>query len=519
MDRRVIKKIVVVGGGSAGWFTALFAKKLMPEKQVVVIESDSIGILGAGEGTTPHVEHLLNVLDIPLQDMIKHTSCTLKNGIKFVNWNGGGDSDYFYNGFFGYNDLNHQYYGLGYLESSAPLPYACSVLYNESFAESDFASVISDLNKVPFTKSIDENGVLNFRNISRYALHVDASKLAEYLKEVGTKDRGIKRIEGIVVDYAQDDSGDVKSLTLDSGDVISCDFVFDCSGFARFFPKKFETSWKSHDDILPSDSALPFFLPMPDDDPIPTAGLAVAMDYGWMWKTPLQHRYGCGYVFDSSLTSFDDAQKEVESYLGVEIEPIKEIKYKAGYYEEPWKYNVVSVGLSSGFIEPLEASSMWVTVVFLRQIFSNVEVMFDRSPIVSEEFNKQFRKMNDQVADFIYFHHMTTREDTEFWRRFTLEKSPNKVKEILSMFEARLPNAVDFSDNYWEQDLWFRVGLAHNNETIINSVKKSNNYNPWLPKMRENYEQLKLSVKNYSSICVDHREFISDVLDNYKYTN
>ena len=513
MDRRTINKIVVVGGGSAGWFAALYAKRLMPDKEITVIESESIGILGAGEGTTPHIESLMQILDIPLSDLINNTQCTIKNGIKFLNWNGGGESDYFYNGFFGYQELNFSYYDLGYLDSSAPMHFACPIFRDESFAEVDFASVISDLNKVPFTKSIDEDGRINYRNVSKYALHVDASKLASYLKKVATEQRGIKRVEGIVVDYSQDSFGDVRTLVLDSGESIPCDFVFDCSGFARFFPRKFETDWKSHEDILPSDSALPFFIPMSDDDPIPTAGLAVAMDYGWMWNTPLQHRYGCGYVFNSELISFDEAKKEVETYLGLEIDPIKEIKYKAGYYKEPWKYNVVSMGLASGFIEPLEASSMWVTIVFMRQVFSNLEVLYNRSEKVAQDFNREFQRMNDQVADFIYFHHMTSRNDTEFWRSFTEDKAPDGLKKVLDIFEARMPGSIDFDGNYWDMHLWYRVGIAHGNEKIINSIKRSNDYNPWIPVMLERYDSLKSQVDFYASKCVDHREFISDLRD------
>lgn len=511
MDRRTIKKIVVVGGGSAGWLTALYAKKMLPEREVVLVESDSIGILGAGEGTTPHVDMLTSLLDIPLSGLANNTECTIKNGIKFVNWNGGGVSDYFYNGFFPYNDLDMSSYDLPYLDSSAPTIFAGSVYRGEPFGSADFASKISDLNRLPFIKSVEDGGMISYKKLSSYAVNVDASKLAEYLKTIATKEKGIRRVEGIVVDLTQDESGDVTNIVLEDGNKISCDFVFDCSGFFRFFAKKFETEWKSHENILPSDAALPFFLPLTDDDPIPTCAIATAMGNGWMWKTPLQHRYGCGYVFNSSLISFDEAQKEVEEYLGTEVEPIKEIRYKAGYYLEPWKHNVVSIGLAYGFIEPLEASSMWVTVVSLREVFSNIEVLFNRDPRVAEDFNKKMSKMSDQVADFIYFHHMTSRSDTEFWRSFTEEKAPSGVKKFLDTCEIRLPSRSDFKDSYWEMDTWFRVGLAHNNKTVIDSVKRSNMFNPSMKSIIQNYEYYKKLVDQLAPMCISHREFISDI--------
>jgi tryptophan 7-halogenase len=511
MERRIVNKVVVIGGGSAGWFTALYAKKMLPEKEVVVIESDSIGILGAGEGTTPHVELLMSAVGIYLEDLVKNTECTLKNGIKFINWNGGGVNDYFYNGFYPYNELDFMAYDLEYLDSSAPMMYAASVHRGEHYGSADFATRISDLNKVPFTKTVDENRVINYRNVAKYALHVDASKLAKYLRTVATEDRGIRRVEGIVTDFQQNEFGDVKSLTLDSGIKISCDFVFDCTGFARYFPKKFEANWVSHDHHLPSDSALPFFLPMEEEDPIPTSGSAIAMNYGWMWLTPLQHRYGCGYVFDSSLTSFDKVQEEIETYLGRDIEPIKEIKYKSGYYSNPWQHNVIAIGLASGFIEPLEASSMWVTVVSLREIFSNPEVIFNRGPEASSFFNKKMSRLNEQVADFIYYHHMTTRSDTEFWAKFTEKDAPGGVKEVLDLFDVKMPTRSDFLTSFWELDTWYRIGLSHNNERIIKSIKRSNMYNPSLRALLNNYDQYKSLVSSIAPKCVDHREFISDL--------
>ena len=515
MDRRTINKIVVVGGGSAGWFTALYAKTVMPDKDITVIESDSIGILGAGEGTTPDVVRLLDILDIPVSELIKNTGCTLKNGVKFLNWNGGGVNDYFYHGFYPYGELSPENYEINFMASSAPFIYTSSVAKNEPFSKADFASKISELNKLPFIKNqstgfpSSDNPIFDYVNVANYSLHVDAAKLAQYLKNTATFKRGIKLIEGVVVDFKQDETGDVKKLILESGQEVSSDFVFDCSGFSRFFGKRFDSTWVSHKERLPSDSALPFFLSLDEEDPIPTSGLAVAMNNGWMWKTPLQHRYGCGYVFDSSKSSFDEAKQEVEEFLGIEIDPIKEIKYSAGYYSNPWRYNVVSIGLSSGFIEPLEASSMWVTNASMARLLSNPEVMFVRDEKAYSDFNKRFSKMNEEVADFIYFHHMTNREDTEFWRCFTLENAPEGVKEILDLFETRLPGRDDFIDRYWQIDSWYKVGLAHRNTTIEKSIKRSISHNSFTRHIFNMYERYKEVIDSAAPLCVDHREFIN----------
>lgn len=514
MDRRAIKKIVVVGGGSAGWLTALYAKTVMPDKEVTVIESEAIGILGAGEGTTPDIVRLLDTVGVPVSELVKHTGCTIKNGIKFQNWNGGGEEDYFYHGFFAYGNLSSDAYELSFMESTAPFIYTGSVAKAEPFGKADLASKISYSHKTPFLKnngatdSQQINPIFDYVNIGSFALHIDAAKLADYLRKVATEDRKIKRVEGILVDFVQDDTGDVKKLKLDSGLELSCDFVFDCSGFARFFSKRLGASWVGYEDMLPSDSALPFFLSIDESDPIPTAGLAIAMNNGWMWKTPLQHRYGCGYVFDSSRTSFDEVQKEVEAYLGLDIEPIKEIKYKAGYYSNPWQHNVISVGLASGFLEPLEASSMWTTNISLSRVFSNSEVLFNRDPKVSQEFNKKFCSMSEEVSEFVYFHHMTNRTDTNFWRSFSLDKAPEGVQVMMDLFEIRLPGRDDFLNRYWQLDSWYKVGLGHHNKTIEQSIKRSIAHNSFTRSMLNTYDQYKLLTDSAADLCVDHRDFL-----------
>ena len=517
MDRRTVNKIVVVGGGSAGWLTALYAKTVMPNKDITVIESESIGILGAGEGTTPDSVRLFDTIDIPVSELIKNTGCTLKNGIKFVNWNGGGVNDYFYHGFYPYGDLSPENYELNFMASTAPFIYTGSVARAEPFAKADFASKISELDKLPFIKNPNldcpssDNPIFDYVNVANYALHVDAAKLAEFLKIVATTQRDIKRVEGIVTNFEQDETGDVKRLVLESGQEVYCDFVFDCSGFARFFGRKLQSNWVSYKERLPSDSALPFFLPLDQEDPIPTAGLAVAMNNGWMWKTPLQHRYGCGYVFDSTQSSFEEAKEEVEEFLGLEIDPIKEITYNAGYYSNPWRYNVISVGLASGFIEPLEASSMWVTNASMSRVFSNPEVLFFRDEKISSEFNKKFCKMNEEVAEFIYFHHMTNRTDTDFWSKFTLDNAPDGLKEIMELFEIRLPGRDDFIDRYWQMDSWYKVGLAHRNKTIEQSIKKSIRHNSFSRYILNTYEKYKSITDSAGAMCVDHRDFINNM--------
>jgi tryptophan halogenase len=228
---------------------------------------------------------------------------------------------------------------------------------------------------------------------------------------------------------------------------ISCDFVFDCSGFHRLIiGKTFNAKWNSYKDFLPSDSAIPFFIDMIDS--IPPYTEAIAMKHGWMWKIPLQNRFGCGYVFDSSLISEEEAVKEIEEFLGyVPFYPRKEkggFKFDAGAYEETWINNCLAVGLSANFIEPLEATSLWVTSYSLSLFFSNPNSITNTSNEVREQFNKTVLDQNSEIANFVYFHYMSLRKDTDFWKKFSYENAPKSLKEKISLWKYKLPTTIDY---------------------------------------------------------------------------
>lgn len=517
MSYRKIKDIVIVGGGSAGWSTALYARSVMPDKNITLIESDSIGILGAGEGTTPDIIRLTDQIQIPLSQILKETGSTIKNAIKFVNWNGGGRSDYFFHGFFGFGNLNYSEYQIGELTSVAPLPFLASVARNESFSESDFFSKLSELNRLPFIENKDyklsegEDPIMKYINVGNFSLQTDAAKLAKLLRSVA-ESRNIVRVEGVVKDFTQKEDGDVDSIILESGRSVNCDFVFDCSGFNRLFHKRFRTEWVSHKDVLPVDSALPFFLPTYEEEDLPPYTQAVALKNGWMWKTPLQHRYGCGYVFDSNYISFDEAKQEVEAHLGHEVDPPRTFSFEAGYYKTPWVHNVISIGLSSAFIEPLEATAMWTANTSLGRIFSNQEVLYTTDSRAAEDFNKTFVRMNEEITAFIYYHYMTDRSDTEFWSKFNYDAAPDSLKEVLSLFEIRTPSREDFLTNHWPVDSWYRVGLAHNNPIVKRSLMRAIRHTPYMDEIVNRYEIYKQVQDSASLSCVKHRSFIEDLM-------
>lgn len=504
------KQIVVVGGGTAGWLTALSVKKAYSDFDVIVIESKEIGILGAGEGSVPQLVEFFESLDVPVSDLIKNCDATLKNGIKFTNWNN--DNKFYYHGFA--TTDNQLDISASRSKRTATYPLLVSSLsLNNTVNEIDFTEKISENNKSPFIlKDINnKNKISDYQQLSSFSIHFNATKLANRLKEIGIS-RGIKVIENTIKQVSLDSNHYVKSLTLDNADIVNCDFVFDCSGFHRLIiGKVFDSTWKSYHDVLPVDAAVPFFIDM--EDQIPPYTEAIAMKYGWMWKIPLQTRFGCGYVYDSSLISEAEAIKEIEEFLGYEPFYPRQgkggFKFNAGCYEESWINNCIAIGLSSSFIEPLEATSLWVSIFALNKIFAGPEWITNNVSPIRNEFNKIIAATNNEIVNFIYFHYMSLRKDTEFWQKFSYDNAPEKLKEKLTLWQHRLPNKND-SEGMWPFSSWFVIGSGIENinkaiaKDYINNIKKYN-------KELEGYDYYLNYQKYKSHECIDHKQFLENL--------
>jgi tryptophan 7-halogenase len=511
----VKKNIVVVGGGTAGWLTALFLKRRFPDSIITVIESPEIGILGAGEGSTPQLVSLLDELNIPVSDLVKETNATIKNGIKFTNWNG--DGDHYYHGFgnrYGNIDGITAYNSYNSYNITTVMKVG-----NEVPAKNfDFVSKICDLKKVPHAhkneKDLSINPILNFDNLSDFSIHFDASKLATFLK-LKAKEIGIVCIEDKVVEVNSHENGFIKSLILENNKEQFVDFVFDCSGFHRLLiGKHFNSEWDSYKKYLPVDMAIPFFIPI--DDEIPPYTEAIAMKYGWMWKIPLQHRYGCGYVFDSSLISEEDATKEIEEYLGFVPEyPRKNkgaFKFNAGGYKTPWVKNCIAIGLASNFIEPLEATSIFSSIDSLRRAVFDTLSLEDCNDSVIDRYNKEVNLYNKNIADFIYFHYMSKRDDSKFWNKFkNLDNAPENVSSMIKTWEHSLPRYSDFAKELpFVYESWISVGygIGRLNISLFEKVNKHNLYSELF---NEKFLTWQIEMQKVADVCVSHNELLDEL--------
>jgi tryptophan halogenase len=386
----------------------------------------------------------------------------------------------------------------------------------DNIKEIDFIAKLSEKNKVPFVFKSEqlENPIFNFENHSNFSVHFNATKFANRLKEIGSI-RGINIIEKNIIDVVLDKNENVEYLVLDNKEKVYCDFIFDCSGFHRLIiGNKYKSTFNNYNKFIPNDSAIPFFIKM--DKEIPPYTEAVAMKYGWIWKIPLQSRYGCGYVYDSSVASEEDIVKEIEDYLGFEPEyPRKNkgsFKFNAGYYEEPWIKNCVAIGLSSNFIEPLEATSIWVSIISLQKILSGTEWLFNNNEKVRNDFNLFAKNINNEILNFIYFHYMSKRKDTEFWQKFTYENAPEDLKNKLDIWQYRFPNNFDTS-KLFDGHNWMMIG---SNIGILDSsiAKTYFEYSEDSRMVLSLYEDFKKTQDEILEECISHNSFLEYINEN-----
>jgi tryptophan halogenase len=440
-------KFVIVGGGSAGWISALFVRANYPDSKITVIQSSEIGILGAGEGTTPHIIDFLDEIDVPISRLIKDAKAVLKSGIKFSNWNG--DRQHYYHPFPDNFNLDNTLIS-ELAHTNYPLIDLETIANRRSLDDVNFNAIACDRNCVRFVPNIDISTktldpILHFTRLGRTALHFDANLLASCLENIG-RERNINVIDGIISDFTLDDNGNIKSVNIDSTKVDS-DFVFDCSGFKRLIiGNLYKTPWKSYKEYLPGKRAMPFFIDNPSQI-IPPYTDSTAMKWGWMWRIPVQGRYGCGYVYDSDRITDDQAKQEIDQELGFEVDVPRVINFEAGRYEKIYEKNCLAIGLSSGFLEPLEATSIWTSLMMLNSWIEHPAAITHNDQLARDKVNKRHADMNDNSLGFVYFHYITKRDDTDFWKNFTIDnKIPQSLHTLIEESKHTIPSYDMFSN-------------------------------------------------------------------------
>ncbi len=497
-------KIVIVGGGTAGWLSALFLANRTADNNlhdITVIDSSKLGIIGAGEGSTGSfvetlVNRLKNIKGLNLKDFHKKTNSTIKMGIHCKNWHGEGESFY--------EPLGAQ---RTFLEAF-DLDYILALKYGRA-VDSSAAMYMWKQNKVPFVYRGDGAPKTS------YSYHFDAHKVGEYFKELALAN-GVKHIDGEIHNLIMSD-GELKSVKVkETNEILSADMWIDCSGFRRALIGPMGGGWVDYSKWLPANRAMTYFHQYQKDEVIAPETLALALPNGWMWQIPTQERYGCGYVYSNKFITDEQAHKELEETTGRKIDKFRIIPFEPGRCERTWVGNVLAVGLSSHFLEPLEATSIHLTCNTLESFCSNCLHHTKEKTLTDFNinlFNKNFAETIDDYRDLIQMHYITKREDSSFWKyvKYELEIT-DRNKEVLNLCKNRVPSFKDFSQivsaSGWGVWSWLLAGLGHISDEVVDDTIYNANLKMDLEKM---YKDMQMKYSKVPEIFYTHNEFLQDV--------
>lgn len=427
-----MRRIVILGGGTAGWLAALILRDAMRGRPVdiTVIDSSKIGTIGVGEGTTAVFRQMLARLGIDEFDFLRNSGATIKLGIRHRDWRKLGHH------YDGPIDDPHLVLGSG---DNVLDPY--HVAKGQSVGTAHLFQHLIDGQKSPFAKV---DGRFVPAGPFHHAYHFDQALAGQFLRKQA---KDIAVIDDQVAGISRKADGDIAELVMESGLRVQGDFFIDCSGFRRKLVTELGGKWLSYGAVLPVNRAMPFWLDSGAE--IAPVTLAWAQKSGWMWQIPTQGRIGCGYVYSDAHTTPEAAQAEIESVLGHPIQPRNDIKIDAGRLQDSWLHNCVALGLSSSFLEPLEATSIHGTIV---QLLLLASLLPDPTPRARAAFNAACATQVDDFRDFIRLHYVSERRDSAFWRDVA-DSHPAAVTDRLTHWAGRVPQAHDFKP--------FAMGLPH----------------------------------------------------------
>jgi tryptophan halogenase len=426
MAERHVRDIVIVGGGTAGWMAAAaLAKVLGPQLSIRLVESEAIGTVGVGEATVPHLKLFNQILEIDEIEFVKQTQGTFKLGIEFVDWGRMGDR-YIH----GFGSIGHDYgllpfhqYWLKMFRAGKAADIGAYSLNTVAAPRGKFMSPASD---VPANSPL--------ANIA-YAYHFDAGRYAHFLRRYAEA-RGVKRIEGRVVDVTlRPENGFIAGVTLERGEKLEGDLFIDCSGFrGLLIEEALHTGYEDWTHWLPCDRAMA--VPCENVGPPTPFTRSTARAAGWQWRIPLQHRTGNGYVYSSAHISDDEAAATLMANLdGRALSEPRKLQFTTGMRKKFWSRNCVAIGLASGFMEPLESTSIYLIQSGIARL---INLMPDRdfSPVLIDRYNAQAAFEFERIRDFLILHYWATeRRDTPFWRYCGEMSIPEPLAETVRLFK------------------------------------------------------------------------------------
>lgn len=494
-----IKNIVIVGGGTAGWMTAAALSRLTAQKRinVTLVESEQIGTIGVGEATIPPFQDFNRLLEIDEAEMMAAVGGSFKLGIQFVNWGAIGDSYIHPFGNYGYqidgisfHHIWHKYKTLGDKRPIQVFNIETMAAHMGRFARTeDYAR--EDLPPI------------------NYAYHIDAGKYAKFLRAYSEK-RGIIRQEGKITEVKQDaQSGYIQSVKMENGDEIAGDLFIDCSGFhGLLIEKTLATGYEEWTKFLPCNRAIA--LPCDREDgsgPLPYTR-STAHSAGWQWQIPLQHRNGNGHVYSSEFMSDEEALDIlVKNIVGKPGAEPNRVRFTAGKRNKFWNKNVVAIGLSAGFVEPLESTAIHLIYTSINKLIALLS-LDGISQYQEDTYNRLTEKEYNRIRDFIILHYKATkRNDSPFWDYCRNMEIPDSLAEKMELFRH---NGQIFreEDELFTETSWAAVMLGQGVEmkghnAMADALKE--------PKTKAEIDEIEQSI----SYVVGHMPEHGDYLKKY----
>lgn len=440
------KTVVIVGGGTAGWITAgRIAVKHKSDHEsgvkVILVESANVAPIGVGEGTWPTMRNTLISLGISETDFIRECDATFKQGAKFAKWVDGSNNDFYYHPLvlpqgFTKGDLSPYWHEMA---EQSKQSFSNSVCFQEAVCEKGLA---------PKTIRTAEFGA-----VANYAYHLDSGKFSKYLQRHCIEKLGVNHIIDDIIDVKKLENDDIASVIGKGQGEIAGDLFVDCSGFsALLIGKHLAVPFVDCSDTLFIDNALAVQVPYETESTaIASHTISTGQDAGWIWDIGLHHRRGIGYVYSSNHTSEEKAHQNLADYVGTAINDvtIRKIPIKSGHREVFWKNNCVAVGLSAGFLEPLEASALVLVELSAEMISEQLPATRDVMDVVAKRFNETFLYRWEKIIDFLKLHYiLSKRTDNQFWiDNRDPSTIPQSLKDMMTMWKYRSPADYDFTSN------------------------------------------------------------------------
>lgn len=439
-----IKRILIVGGGSAGWLSAAVLAAAFKANDegisVTLVESPDVKSIGVGEGTWPSMCATLRRIGVSESDFIRSCDASFKQGSKFVGWYDGSDNDSYYHPFSLPQGFSHVNLAEQWLENSG----------EQSFARSVTPQIdVCDAFRAPKQLRTPEYAC----NLN-YAYHLDAGKFAKLLQRHSVENLGVNHVVDHMTDVKSSVSGDIHSIVTRMNGELSADLFVDCSGFSSLLlGEHLGVPFRDCKSVLFNDSALAVQMPHDDENaPIASATVSTAQRAGWIWDIALPTRRGIGHVYSSAHTSAEQAEVDLRGYLKSHFRSysdnaitVREIPINPGYREKFWHRNCLAIGLSAGFLEPLEASALVLVEQSAKTLAENMPANRETMDIVAERFNEKFNFRWAQIIDFLKLHYvLSKRVDNQYWlENRQVDTIPESLQKQLLLWRTRAP---------WHQD-------------------------------------------------------------------